>query len=322
MREYTMGPKEKYAAFLGQIKSATSKFTKRRSSLRGLCEYMEGQIDDYLRRGKPIEPFRSIDDAKSKCRIQHDPRLIKYDPALRRLVECWGRAANFRYTSNAMPLIRAVQDELNACKGFACADAKTFEMCIRPGMKKRILSLANERNQLFTAPPNIPIGGMQAMKAGATTAWNPAKLKSAHKSVYEKKVGECTNFGYAAGHTLMKGCEDNNLDFRVEVVSWRGLNRKKTAVVTHLFCVLNRDGGSVKEVIPGRGEIQMRRLPHFSTWGIECVIVDTWLASLGWHNVFTVQNYPFLGMLDPVYQEMDSLVTLDDPFPWRSPEYQ
>jgi len=73
----------------------------------------------------------------------------------------------------------------------------------------------------------------------------------------------------------------------------------------------------MKQEIPGRGKIQMRRLPHFSEWGSECMIVDTWLGSLGWHSYFTLRGYPLKGMLDPVYQEMDSLVTQAAPFPFR-----
>jgi len=321
MAAFAMGPQEKYTAFLRHVSSTTSKFTKKRSSLRGLCEYMEDQIQAYYRHLKPIVPFRSVDHAKSKCQLPHDSRLMKYDVCLRRLVECWGRALDYPNCSPAMRLVKEVAFELNACALFACADAKTFEDCIKKGKKKEVLDRAKEKDTLFTAVPQIPVGGLGAMRAGVTTAWDADRLKRIHKTVYGKKVGECTNFGYAAAHTMSRACELRNLNYRIEVVSYRMLSKKKTQTVTHVFCLVNRGGGSMLQTVPGRGKIRKRRLPPFADWGEECVIVDTWLGSLGWGSYFTVQDYPMKSMLDPVYQEMDSLVTQADPHPFRRGDF-
>jgi hypothetical protein len=80
--------------------------------------------------------------------------------------------------------------------------------------------------------------------------------------------------------------------------------RTRKDTVTHVFCLLNREGGTTEEMV---GRSKMQRLPHFSTWGPDCIVVDTWLASLGWDSCYKPSLYPYKGFLKKLYLEMDSL---------------
>jgi hypothetical protein len=82
-----------------------------------------------------------------------------------------------------------------------------------------------------------------------------------------------------------------------------GSKYNKVDVVAHVFCVVNRTGGTETTRV---GRSDREKLPPYAQWDKDCWIVDPWLASLGWESCYKLAEYPKKGFLSPVYLEMDS----------------
>lgn len=76
------GP-EHYDVFRNDLRSCTNKFTRRRSSLKGLMDHM------WQSRDAPLA-FDDRADALKYCVNTADPRIVKYHGAIDRMVTCWG----------------------------------------------------------------------------------------------------------------------------------------------------------------------------------------------------------------------------------------
>ncbi len=89
------GP-EHIRAFMLDIRKANGKFTRKRSSLHRLLNYLDKT------KAAPV-PFDSVQDAKSHCKKPNDRRLIKYEGALRALAAAWGTAKKYQVVLVAPP---------------------------------------------------------------------------------------------------------------------------------------------------------------------------------------------------------------------------
>jgi hypothetical protein len=300
-----MDSQQQYNAFLADVQASTKKFTLKRSSLKGLIEELESQIRKFTESATAPTRFTDVVAARAYCKKPSDSRLVKYTPAIQRLVSCWGTHAHYPpIPVSPLQLINAVRTKLDECRNFACNDATTFAGDINPDVDANaILDLARKGGMpvsMPTAPSILP-------------HWRATHVKNVCNSVYEKKSGECTSFGKAAAHILTTTPIPGPRP-RVELVSWEqrttkevttasGRTYNKVTAVAHVFCVVNRIGGTSTRTV---GPREREKLPPFSDWGNECWIVDPWLASLGWNSCYSLQDYPKKGFLEPCYLEMDS----------------
>jgi hypothetical protein len=74
---------EHYRAFREDLKTCTTKLTRRRSSLKGL-------LDDMWAAKENPRKYFSSEIAIRKCKNPRDSRINKYRPAIRRMVTVWG----------------------------------------------------------------------------------------------------------------------------------------------------------------------------------------------------------------------------------------
>ena len=74
--------------FLQDVKNINPKFTESRSSLKGLFKY--------LRKTQQVPWTISYASALTFCK-SNDSRLIKYEPALKRLISVWGQGGHLPY---------------------------------------------------------------------------------------------------------------------------------------------------------------------------------------------------------------------------------
>lgn len=309
-------PAQKYKHFKQHLRSANILFVKNRSSLLGLCEELDRQVTLFKRQATRPQPFQSVAHAKSFCENPNDARLNKYDVQLRRLVEAWGRAWDYKVQSNVERLIKSVRTTLDECKKFACSDARNFHSSIHPsitGKRKQRLIQKGMDNAAFAAGGFIPQGA-DAVRGVDDTRWRARYLEAAKDRVYTNKAGECTSFGFAAAH-ILSTAPFAGIRPRIEVVAWdskaiqkpEGYVRKKfTADPTHVFCVVGRSGGTLLQPIGKRSPKFQHRLPDFQTWGKDVWIVDPWLASLGWASCYSLKNHPKKGFLKYAFQKLDS----------------
>ncbi len=333
-------PPTTYKFFLMHVKTVAGKFTKKRSSLRGLCTYLEKEVDAYFKQSKAVTPFLNVADVKRHLKNPNDPRLMKYEPCFRQLVESWGKKSTYRSESNVQGLLRRARSELNYCKNFACTDAVTFETCIPEEKKPEVLARAKKgRSTGIPAISNNPMAflrnanaaarpGGEAEAALTSNRWNVEHLKTTHERVYRARAGECTSFGYAAAYVLHREQMGFRNQVRIEVVSWRkfsdvaitgfggkpltdanGVPRTRRSLATHVYVIVNRSGATTSV---SSGSVKRRQLPPVSEWGNDCYIVDCWAASLGYESIFQPHEFPYRGMLSPLYQEMDSLTMFDE----------
>ncbi|MEO1493884.1 MAG: hypothetical protein AAFV19_17160 [Pseudomonadota bacterium] len=309
-------PAQKYSHFKKHLKGQNSRFWKRTSSLRGLCDELERQVSLHKRQGTRPTPFKDTQHAKSFCKNPTDARIGKYEYQLRRLVESWGKANDYHVESNIQRLIQSARATLDQCKGFACNDARNFRGSIHPRFTKA------ERDDLvargmakaaFAAGGFIP-RGEDAAKGVDDTRWQARFLKATKDRVYSNGAGECTSYGLAAAH-ILSTVPFEGIRPRIEVVAWDskaapkppGYVRKRfTTDPTHVYCIVGRKGGTILQPVGSRSKVLQHRLPSHENWGKDVWIVDPWLASLGWESCYHIDQHPKKGFLKYLFQKMDS----------------
>lgn len=226
MPNFTMTPTEKYASFLADAsdvdRTLMSQFNRNGHPMNDIFEILENQIDAHKRFNGYVRPFRSVQELKGILRNPTDPRLVRFEPCLRNLVDCWGKAADYQARGTGWTLTQAAKPELDRCRAFACSDAVTFRGCINPEVEGSVLDRAKKRGgrtgMAFLG--NLGGGG----RRDETARWDDDHLRRTHKQVYSKFAGECTSFGYAAAHTLSRINTLQQLNARIEVVVSRQTN--------------------------------------------------------------------------------------------------
>lgn len=149
---------------------------------------------------------------------------------------------------------------------YASLDARAFEGVINPANKEVVL--AREKNW---KPPHgsVGTGTGAAVRPDPDRAWKPMVLKLTYEQVCNNRAGVCTSFALAAAHYMTTSQPTGPL---VEVV----------AISNHVYVVVGREGGYVDGW----------KLPSKSAWGSGCIVVDVWLAAMGWKAVWKVSEYP------------------------------
>ncbi|WP_175016792.1 hypothetical protein [Massilia sp. YMA4] len=306
-----MTPEQQLRAFRADVIASTSKFTEKRSSLKDLFAFLSSAVALEKKTHIQPTPFANLAAAKAQCSDPNDTRLSKYAHALQRLVQCWGSPQAYPPRPiNPDPLIDQVRTELARCKQFACNDATSFDGDINPAANRSVIL---DRAKKHGSPVSLPV------PLSHSGQWDAGHLAAVHGAVYKQAGGECTSFGKAAAHVLATAAISGPRP-RIELVAWEsrtsvpvmregmqvmreGRPYFKTNVVAHVFCVVNRPGGTDAVEVAGKSR---QRLPPYEEWGHDCWVVDPWLASLGWEACYRLSDYPKKGFLDPVYLEMDS----------------
>jgi hypothetical protein len=262
-------------AFTTDLKSRTTTFTRKRSSILGLLEYLEQEKDNPLPFPGSNEQLR-IASARSKCHKSHDPRLTKYEPAIKALVKVWG--SNLAYTpvqvGMAFPQVRggSLVDNANTHR-------KTWSVIT---ITDRPTGEFDSHNRPIYDYSHLKDGqAPQVESDGATAAgWalggkpgdhqvKPAYWLKLGKLALNRKLGKCFSCAAAAVYTLV---HDPNFDrYRIEVVG--------CADTDHYIVVVGRSGGRNRRVT-------LQRNPYLgigpaSGWGAAAIVVDIWQAN---HN--------------------------------------
>jgi hypothetical protein len=297
-----------FNAFLADVTASTDKFTRSRSSLSSLLDFLERNVKTPVRFVGDSDDARVV-EAMRKCANPRDPRLTKYKAAIKSLVNVWGTNATYQPAakpaavapattntsgrwskSDVLKWVNAVADELNEFCSYACADAFSytnrdprtgqrdyssgFAACINPKkrieVEKRHDALRGTQGAATPGDANIP---------GA--AWKPENYANVYKHVKKNKAAICTQFAKAAAHVLT---HDRPHGPRVEIVAFKN----------HVYVLVGRQGA----VATSAGKWT---LP--ASWKDDpaVVIVDPWAGSLGWKVIYeTYSDYDLQAMSNPI----------------------
>lgn len=123
--------KEHFDAFLGDVKNRASWFTRSKSSVKGLLDFLEANT------GNP-KPFAGSPDAQFNTALGHcanrlDERLEKYKPAIRALVAVWGSNRPYVVEKEA---VKAPAPSAPARGGLARDKATAEELLQQPAMRR------------------------------------------------------------------------------------------------------------------------------------------------------------------------------------------
>lgn len=100
------GP-EHFKAFVDDVTKSTDTFTRSRSSLSHLLDFLEKNTTAPVPFGRPgASDDTKCEDAISKCKNPRDARIEKYKPAIKRLVSVWG--TNKLYPARPVAAVVAV----------------------------------------------------------------------------------------------------------------------------------------------------------------------------------------------------------------------
>jgi hypothetical protein len=217
--------------------------------------------------------------------------------------------------SNAHRVVMAAKPELDRCKDFTSSDAGNFANSINPALKDTVLA-RSQQHRVKT--------GMAVSNLRGDTTWKARHLKDTKDSVYGARAGECTSFAKAGAHIL--AAQRAPLP-RIELVGWEVKTKYKrpntknlkkgekpakgwqdrpgewiwtNMDVAHVFCIVGREGGYVDP------RAAKKQLPPYAQWQGDWHIVDPWAGAMGWSTCYRANNnYPFNGMLSPVYLQME-----------------
>lgn len=211
---------------------------------------------------------------------------------------------------NNMSWVQAVSAQLEPFKQYAVGDILAYRGNANPGTLQECLA-----RYLDFAQSPVPPARRSAMKPSPFqigVQWNANRARmfweftayATPRSVrYNNGIGGpmvnptvdpsgacrtqslgcaiCTEFAFSAAHVLTNGRVGGPT---VEVVSWSG-----GGSAAHVYVLVGRT--------PGRTGV---KLSDRSTWGPNCVVVDTWLAALGHKAAYWTGNneYPYPYFLD------------------------
>lgn len=136
---------EHYNAFRADLRTCTNKFTRRRSSLKGLMDHM------WKSRTNPVG-FKDRADALRHCSDVNDKRIPKYHAAIDRMVTCWGTQKPYPAVTGSASTVQPEKEaEQHAKNVLAVYAAKYLPM------NKKGLDIGGF---LFLPDPTQPLGAM------------------------------------------------------------------------------------------------------------------------------------------------------------------
>jgi hypothetical protein len=233
--------------------------------------------------------------------------------------------------------IEKARKDLDAAKGYASRDAPTFYQCIRgyqagpdrdkpnPAVPTSLHKAPYEKifkggAQSGGGDPGGAVGGgdfraaleargIEDQKGNDPFAWDAVKVEETYKKVKDAGAGECTSFGSYAAHLLTN--TDASTNPRVELVAWEKVTKKPSKssdkivkkVTTHVYCLVNRRGDYRQETDDNGAK--RYRLPPVNEWSGDWWIVDPWAGAMGFDVIYEKStNYPYKGMMDPLFLQM------------------
>lgn len=305
-------PQAHYDAFIKDVKGLTWHFRMSNSSIKGLADHLQTQMtNNTVAHFDPIggKVNVAMTAARNACANPNDPRLRKYEPAIRRLAGCWGSTLKdypivpkkAKVAVTPFGAAKHVKDKLNEMKEFASMDAFAncvrhsgnppadwsagFAGCIKASKRAEVMQRHDDaaRRGASSGVGGGGIGGFGIKNVD----WREEEIRKAHQKVWDQKAGICILFAKAAGYIIGSGLTHGP---RIEIVSY----------ANHAFVILGRAGGYSND-----GNYV---LPHSMHWGNDWVIVDGWAGAMGYDVIYQQDaGYPYRSMLNPV-----SLVMVKD----------
>ncbi len=168
----------------------------------------------------------------------------------------YSRQAEHSKAKDTVPAFNILKDYIEKYKTYACSDSKSYSHCIFPGKEAEV----QERYR------NKPEHILKAEALANATMLNPRTFQYSHNAIArvgnlidKAKSGCCTTLAISALNTLLI----HNPQMRYQLVA-----SPVVEGTAHCFLLVADQQGNV-------------------------LIVDPWLASLGWEGVFTQEDYPF-----------------------------
>jgi hypothetical protein len=302
-------PQAHYDAFIKDVRGLTWHFRLKKSSIKGLADRLQNQItNNQVAHFDPVagDVNMATRAARNACANPADPRLRKYEPAIRRLAGVWGS------TLKDYPIVpktaqigvtpfgatKHVKNKLNEMKNFASMDAFAncprqagqppvdwnagFAGCVAPSKRAEVMQRHDAAAQrgATTGVGGGGIGGFGIKNIN----WREEELRKAHQKVWDQQAGICILFAKAAAYILGSGLTHGP---RIEIVSY----------ANHAFVILGRTGGYIN----GNNFDLPKSNDDENGWGDDWVIIDGWAGAMGYDVTYQKDaGYPYKSMLNPV----------------------
>jgi hypothetical protein len=286
------GP-EHFKAFLSDVIKSTETFTRSRSSLSQLLDFLEKNTS------APIPFAGGTDDAKSndailKCKNPRDARIEKYKPAIKRLVSVWGTNKSYppRPVVAAGSAGRATDIAIaeQVCKGLF--DIKIIDVdfsdSVKAAAKKKVIGgkslyeVVKAERDKYPAKYLEHESAMTNEKANAAVLRQPTlpltNVNNIAKVVTKHGIAVCESIVA----TVISQCKAKGFAGRME---WIGIpypvllnpqepdpkKRKFDTTKGHSIVVAHRQG----------------QLNDVTTWG-NYFIIDLWYYNLGMRGEYLI----------------------------------
>jgi hypothetical protein len=285
--------REHVQAFIKDLEGSTKKFTRGRSSIEGLLDYLDAHANAPTPFTGQNEAAK-FQDALGKCANTRDDRLLKYHEAIKRLVRVWGTntpypALVIRSTatsgsrSDDIKIARQVCDSL---AGIYIADVD-FSPAVREAAKAKRFGSSNlydivkkdytpavqtslekvmttEKNKAALSVLSVGRGGVVTGVAQGRQAGIPLTgLKEIANSVAREGFAVCESITA----TIIAECKKNGFAGRLE---WVGIVYNPSNKTGHSIVVAHRKGNDLNDV---------------STWG-DFFVIDQWYYNLGMRDKY------------------------------------
>jgi hypothetical protein len=268
--------REHIQAFIKDLEGSTKKFTRTRSSVEGLLDYLDNHAN-------PPAPFAGqnetakFQDALGKCANTRDDRLQKYHEAIKRLVRVWG--TNQAYPALVIRSVVTSGSRSNDIKiasrvceslaGIYIADVD-FSPGVRLAAKAKRFGSSNlydiVKKDYTHEVHNKLEAAMTAAKfkgRGHATEVTKDGLEIIANKVLETGFAVCESITA----TIIWNCKENGFAGRLE---WIGIVYDPKAKTGHSIVVAHRKGNDLNNV---------------STWG-DYFIIDLWYYNLGMRSQY------------------------------------
>jgi len=260
--------RQHFQAFLGDLEKINNKFTRSRSSVAGLLDFLEKQIASPTPFAGQNEHAKVL-TALGKCQNPNDARLIKYHDAIKRMVGVWGtdrsypsiHVASVIVTGNRDSDIEIARQVCELLGDIRIADVDFSENVIEHA-KRKLIDGGNLYDFVHANYPAVQQQLEMVMtteKANAKVHKTLLPLSSLGKiadSVKKYKFAVCESIAA----TVISDCKKKGFAGRLE---WIGI--VYTAITGHSIVVAHRQGNNLADI---------------RTWG-NYFIIDMWYYNLG-----------------------------------------